>query len=303
MNQITFNTYWEKRTALRASKYWQDTKNVSKAIQKVYVQNYNQLQKEVALIYEKYMKTGKGIYKATYVKQLMTDIDPNLIDLFMKQNKGMKVLFGDTYQNEFYNSIFDLGKGGMKFSFTPLNSKTLTKILTYPWSGASFSDRLWENKSKLYYNLKQTLTQGLIQGQGFPEMTRNLANRMDVSYKQANVLVRTETQHFMNQSHMDSYIEAEIEKYRFLASMKESTCEECGRLDGQVFLLSEAIVGVNYPLIHPYCGCDTTPELGQERIGTRSAKIGDEWVKVPETMTFKEWEEKNELAYLNPLAS
>jgi hypothetical protein len=215
MNQTVFNTYWQKRTALRISKYWQDAGNISKAIKKVYVQNYNQMQKEVAFLYEKYMQTGKGIYKATYVKQVMTDIDPKLTDLFMKQNKEMKVLFGDTYQNEFYNSIFDLGKGGMQFSFTPLNSKALAKILTYPWSGAGFSDRLWENKSKLYYNLKQTLTQGLVQGQGFPEMTRNLAGRMDVSYKQANVLVRTETMHFQNQATMDSYIEAEIEKYRF----------------------------------------------------------------------------------------
>jgi SPP1 gp7 family putative phage head morphogenesis protein len=303
MNQTVFNTYWQKRIILRASKYWQNTKNVSKAIQKVYVQNYNQLQKEVAYLYEKFMKTGKGAYKATYIKQLMTDIDPNLIDLFMKQNKEMKVLFGDTYQNEFYNSIFDLGKGGMKFSFTPLNSKALQKVLTYPWSGAGFSDRLWENKSKLYYNLKQTLTQGLIQGQDFGTMTRNLAGRMDVSYKQANVLVRTETQHFMNQAHKDTYEEAEIEEYIFSAAFEEGTCEECGALDGQTFLLSEAIVGKNYPLIHPNCRCDTIPALGQSRTGTRSAKIGDEWVEVPETMTFKEWKDKNELAYLNPLAS
>jgi SPP1 gp7 family putative phage head morphogenesis protein len=126
---------------------------------------------------------------------------------------------------------------------------------------------------------------------------------MDVSYKQANVLVRTETMHFQNQATMDSYIEAEIEKYRFSAAMEEGTCEECASLDGQTFRLDEAIVGVNYPPIHPNCRCSTIAELGQSRTGTRSAKIGDEWVEVPETMTFKEWKEKNDLAYLNPLAS
>ena len=299
MNLTEFKTYWEKRTALRASKYWQNAGNISKAIKKVYVQNYDQLQKEVAYIYEKYMQTGKGIYKATYVKQLMTDIDPKLIDLFMKQNKEMKVLFGGTYQNEFYNSLYDLGKGGMQFSFTPLNSNALQKILTYPWSGAGFSDRLWENKSKLYVNLKQTLTQGLIQGQGFPEMTRNLADKMNVSYQQANVLVRTETQHFMNQAHKDTYEEAEIEDYIFSAAFEEGTCEECASLDGQTFLLSEAVTGVNYPPIHPNCRCSTIAELGQSKTGTRSAKIGDEWVSVPETMTFNEWKDKNKYAYLN----
>jgi len=301
MNQPEFETYWQKRTALRSTKYWQDANNVSKTIKRVYITNYNQLQKEIASIYAKYMKTGKGVYRATYVKQVMTNIDPNLTKLFLKQNKEMKVLFGNTYQNEFYNSIFDLGKGGMQFAFTPLNSKALAKILAYPWSGADFSDRLWDNKAKLYRNLKQTMTQGLVQGQSYDKMTRNLAHKMDVSYRQAGVLVRTETSHFMNQAHKDSYIEADIEEYRFLASMKESTCAECASLDGQVFKVSEAVVGVNYPTIHPDCDCDTCPELGQRRTGTRAAKIGDEWVEVPETMTFDEWREKNKLAYLNPL--
>jgi len=302
MNQPEFETYWQKRTALRSTKYWQDADNVSKAIKKAYIANYNQLQKEMASIYAKYMKTGKGTYRATYVKQVMTNIDPKLTELFFKQNKEMKVLFGNTYQDEFYNSIFDLGKGGMEFAFTPLNSNALAKILAYPWSGAGFSDRLWDNKDKLYINLKQTMTQGLVQGQPYDKMIRNLANKMDVSYRQAGVLVKTETAHFMNQAHLDSYNEADIEEYRFLAAMEERTCPECEMLDGQVFFLKEAAVGENYPPIHPLCRCSTCPEMGQSHKGTRAAKVGDEWVEVPEDMTFDEWREANELAYLNPLS-
>ena len=301
MNQAEFNTYWENRVARRTTAYFSNADNVSKAIKKVYVSNYNQLQKEIALIYKKYLKTGKGAYKATYVKQVMTNIDPNLTKLFLKQNKEMKVLFGNTYQNEFYNAIFDLGKGGLQYSFTPLNSKALAKVLTYPWSGADFSERIWDNRAKLVRNLKQNITQGLVQGQGFPEMTRNLAKRMNVSYAQANVLVRTETQYFMNQAQRDSYIEAGIDKYQYTAAMEKNTCAVCASLDGQVFLLRNAVVGVNYPVMHPDCRCGTIPELGQQRTGTRSAKIGDEWVEVPETMTFGEWRAKNEYAYLNPL--
>jgi len=301
MNQPEFNTYWQKRTALRSTKYWQDADNVSKAIKKAYIANYNQLQKEMASIYAKYMKTGKGTYRATYVKQVMTNMDPKLTKLFFKQNKEMKVLFGNTYQNEFYNSIFDLGKGGMEFGFTPLNSNALAKILAYPWSGADFSDRLWDNKDKLYRNLKQTMTQGLVQGQPYDKMIKNLAGKMDVSYRQAGVLVKTETSHFMNQAHLDGYKEADIEMYQYTAAMEENTCDICAGLDGQVFKLSEAIEGVNFPVMHPRCRCDTIPEMGQSHKGTKAAKVGDEWVEVPETMKFEEWRKANELSYLNPL--
>jgi len=301
MNQTEFNTYWEKRVARRTTAYFSNADNVSKAIKKVYVANYNQLQKEIALIYKKYMETGKGAYKAAYVKQVMTNIDPKLTKLFLKQNKEMKVLFGNTYQNEYYNAIFDLGKGGLQYSFTPLNSKALAKVLAYPWSGADFSERLWDNRDKLVRTLKQNITQGLVQGQGFPEMTRNLAHRMDVSYKQANVLVRTETQYFMNQADRDSYNEAGINKYQYSAAMDDRTSAVCESLDGRIFLLKNAAVGDNYPPMHPNCRSSTIPELGQRRIGTKSAKIGDEWVEVPENMTFDQWREKNKLAYLNPL--
>ena len=85
MNQPEFETYWQKRTALRSTKYWRDADNVSKAIKKAYITNYNQLQKEMASIYTKYMKTGKGTYKAAYVKQLMTNISVNSLRIFIFQ--------------------------------------------------------------------------------------------------------------------------------------------------------------------------------------------------------------------------
>ena len=253
MNQTEFNNYWTKRITLREASYYRTTDELLKALNKTYARNFNMLQRELALIFKKYLETGKGIYKATYVKQLMTDISPELTKLFLKQNKEIARLFGEVYENEFYHAVYDLGKSGMNFYFTPLDSRAIQKVLNYPWSGALFSDRLWENKDKLIYSLKETLTQGLIQGQDYSRMTKNLAGRMDVSFEQAARLVKTETAHFMNQADMDSYDEAGIEKYQYLASLDELTCEQCGEMDGRIFKLSEAVTGVNYPPLHPNC--------------------------------------------------
>ena len=38
-----------------------------------------------------------------------------------------------------------------------------------------------------------------------------------------------------------------IKKYEFLATLDSRTCSVCGKLDGKVFELSEAKVGINYP--------------------------------------------------------
>ena len=42
-----------------------------------------------------------------------------------------------------------------------------------------------------------------------------------------------------------------IDKYEFLATLDSRTCSVCGKLDGKVFKLTEAKVGVNYPPLHP----------------------------------------------------
>ena len=293
MNQTEFNNYWTKRITLREASYYRTTDELLKALNKTYARNFNMLQRELALIFKKYLDTGKGIYKATYVKQLMTDISPELTKLFLKQNKEIARLFGEVYENEFYHAVYDLGKSGMNFYFTPLDSRAIQKVLNYPWSGALFSDRLWENKDKLIYSLKETLTQGLIQGQDYSRMTKNLAGRMDVSFEQAARLVKTETAHFMNQADMDSYDEAGIEKYQYLASLDELTCEQCGAMDGRIFKLSEAVTGVNYPPLHPNCRCTTIAVIeGRKKTGTRKAKEEGEWVDIPENMSYSKWAEQ-----------
>ncbi|MBQ0099695.1 MAG: minor capsid protein [Firmicutes bacterium] len=44
-----------------------------------------------------------------------------------------------------------------------------------------------------------------------------------------------------------------MERYEVLVSPDERTCDDCGEYDGQQFLLSEMVVGVNAPPFHPNC--------------------------------------------------
>ena len=151
MNQSQFNNYWLKRIAAREKGYYRDADNLIRILRKEYARNFNALQKELAYLYETSLTNAKGevLYKAKYVAQLMKDIDPKLAAQFLKQNKEMAKILGEVYENEFYHTVFDLGKSGMQFSFTPLDSRAVRKVLTYPWSGLEFSERIWDNKDVL----------------------------------------------------------------------------------------------------------------------------------------------------------
>lgn len=146
---------------------------------------------------------------------------------------------------------------GYSSAFATVNSKVVENALTYPWSGANFSDRLWKHKFELLNQLRETLTTGLIRGESVQDMSKRLAERMNASRSNALRLIRTESSHIHNTAELDAYKACGFEEYEYMASFGERTCDVCGGLDGQRFRLSDKQFGVNFPPLHPNCRCTT----------------------------------------------
>lgn len=131
--------------------------------------------------------------------------------------------------------------------------EAIKKIIEYPYAGKMFSDRIWDNKDALVKYIQQDLTVGIIRGDSIQKMARQLKKDLKVLYYQAERLVRTETNYAMNQAHLKGYKDSGVvEKYEFLAAHDKRTSKLCRDLDGQMFELSKAVVGENYPPMHPF---------------------------------------------------
>ena len=65
----------------------------------------------------------------------------------------------------------------------------------------------------------------------------------------------------MVKSYSDSYKEAGVEYYEYLAVGDDRTSEECMDLNGKIFRLDEARVGENFPPMHPNCRCTIIPVM------------------------------------------
>ena len=140
--------------------------------------------------------------------------------------------------------------------------EAIKKIIEYPYAGKMFSDRIWDNKDALVKYIQQDLTVGIIRGDSIQKMARQLKKDLNVLYYQAERLVRTETNYAMNQAHLKGYKDSGVvEKYEFLAAHDKRTSKLCRDLDGQMFELSEAVVGENYPPMHPNCRSTVVPVL------------------------------------------
>lgn len=192
------------------------------------------------------------------LEALQGQIDLILNDLFDKGVAQMKNQFGDDFVEGYYKKCYDLqSRAGFFNEIAKIDYAAIENVVSYPWSGAMFSDRLWQNKQALLFNTREVLTQGLIQGKSVNVMSSALAAKMGQSYKNAERLVRTETAHIHAESDRAAYKEAGVEQYEFMATLEVRTCDVCGSLDGKHFKVSEAKVGVNYPPIHPNCRCTT----------------------------------------------
>ena len=198
----------------------------------------------------------------------------------------MSATMTDILTDGYYRKSFDLQqRTGVLTQIPRLSPEMVENTLTYPWSGADFSTRLWNNKRALLFSMRQTLTQGAIQGQSIAKMSKNLADTMGKSYIVAERLIRTEANHFHSEADRGAYEAAGVEQYEFMATLDNRVSEVCAGLDGKVFDVKDAQTGVNYPPMHPWCR-STTVEHDPE-----AAADGE---PMPDDMDFEGWEEWQE---------
>ena len=196
--------------------------------------------------------------RITRLESLSGSIDTELSRLYARANEQFRQLLGENYTEGYYQAIYDIqSRYGYSSAFATVNSKAVENALTYPWSGANFSDRLWKHKFELLNQLRETLTTGLIRGESVQDMSKRLAERMNASRSNALRLIRTESSHIHNTAELDAYKACGFEEYEYMASFGERTCDVCGGLDGRRFKLSEKQPGVNFPPLHPNCRCTT----------------------------------------------
>lgn len=164
----------------------------------------------------------------------------------------------EIYKTTFKSVQADIGLKGVN---TILPLKQIERAIQYPWSGENFSERIWRNRDKLSRVLKTEITQSLIQGVNPQKLNKRIREQMGSGCKETQRLVRTELNYALNEATKIAYEEDEIEEYEFLAEVDNRTSVICKELNGQIFKVKDAVVGVNYPPMHPNCRSTTIPVI------------------------------------------
>ena len=172
-------------------------------------------------------------------------------EVYENTNKRLTVAYNSTIKDTYYQTIFDIHKSiGVGVSFSYIDNDMIKDILAFPWSGRSYSQNLWINRSKLKNAMVQELTQMIIQGKGVKETSRALSKKLDSDYKNCLRLIHTEHSYFMGTSSQKAYVECDVDKYEILATLDKRTSKICQDLDGEVFNVKDAVIGINMPPFH-----------------------------------------------------
>lgn len=200
----------------------------------------------------------------------------------------------DTYEQSYYRNIYDMQRRTESgFDFTKLADRDVQAAIETEWAGSNYSKRIWKNTDMLAKSLEQAITQGLMTGQSIRNMDLALEAKIDGGRYNINRVIRTEVNNCCNQGTLKSYKAAGIRRYIYLATLDLRTSSICRKLDKEVFFVSKAEQGVNFPPMHPHCRSTTMgyrEDLPKERIA-RDPKTGRN-IHVPFDMNYAQWYRK-----------
>lgn len=263
-------------------------------MEKVLASIYASCQKEIlASVTETIAKVQKAGGEWSYANQsaltrsrgLFEQIGEQIKVLGQKEQITFKQGLSNIYTDQFLRQVYDLGQSiTVKANFNRLNPALIQKTLDYPWSGAMFSDRLWQDKERLGRNLRAGLTQSMILGEGIPQITDRINKGIYTARYNAERVARTETKRVTYCAHDDVYRDTGVEelRYRCANGGDSRTCQYCRVDNGKVFKRGEE------PTLprHPNCRCVYIPvvsdtfednELNELTGSVRGAENYEKW--------------------------
>ena len=88
--------------------------------------------------------------RITRLEALQYEIDKILNELTQTTVESTRRLLTDTLKDNYYKNVYNISKSkGFLAKFSGIDNKQIQRILSYPWSGSNYSDRIWENKRLL----------------------------------------------------------------------------------------------------------------------------------------------------------
>ena len=261
------DNYWLNRIAKVQNAISEKTiAEVENQLKKYYKSAMKKVIKEFESVYDKILNTvedGREITPADLYKlDTYWSMQGQLKREMQKLGDKEIELLSKAFEKEYYH-IYLAALPGIQPSkhFNTIAAETAKQVVNHVWlnDGKNFSQRVWKNTERLTETLNDELIHCIAVGKKTSELKLLLQDRFNVSYNNADMLVKTEVTHIQTQAAKQRYEDAGLTHYIFYADPDERTCGDCEHLHNKKFLYAEMKPGVNAPPMHPRDRCCIVP--------------------------------------------
>lgn len=209
--------------------------------------------------YSALMPVRESIYKLNRLEGLQLSI--------MRQQLGLSseeaALIGDHLL--FYTISTYEGVHGL-IPFNQFDGRAAKQVGQKIIKDTDFEERLLANREKLADYLNNDIAKGIARGDGYDKLKKQICDRFDgVSRRSAYRLLYTEGTRMFNRANSEAFAEVGINQYRYCTAGDKRVCSDCKALEGNIYDISEASDGTNYPPMHPWCRCHTEPAVDWDK--------------------------------------
>jgi SPP1 gp7 family putative phage head morphogenesis protein len=196
--------------------------------------------------------TPADLYKLDKYWQMQAQLRHELQRLGDRQIATLSKIF----ETNFFEIYYSINIEGAE-AFTTIDRAAAVHMINQIWcaDGKSWSQRIWDNTSKLQQALNDNLIECVVTGKKTTQLKNMLQEQFGVSYSRADALVRTEMAHIQTQAAKQRYTDYGIQEIEIWVDEDERTCPVCSKLEGLKYP-----VGAEVPLpAHPRCRCSVIP--------------------------------------------
>ena len=231
-------------------------------------------------------------YRIDRLRALQTDLQIQLTEATRGQEAGIYKTLKDVAKVSQATTALRFKKT-LDVAFDKIASRKLEKILSSDWVGnMNWSERLWKDRELVGKKVTDILEEGIPQGKSMQDMARDLKDATNSSFNDAFRLIRTESAHVDGEVLLESFKQAKAElgytKYIFDATIDNRTSEICAEKDNKSYLIDEAVIGENFPPLHP--NCRSTAVLDESSIDESIIEESKQEEKEEETQEEKQIE-------------
>lgn len=235
-----------KATERQLKKYY------SNAMVKIIGQFEQTYNKVLSSIDEGREPTPADLYKLDTYWQMQGQLRQELQKLGDKQI----TLLSKNFELHWFDIYYSIAVPG-ETAFSTIDNELVQQMINQIWvaDGTSWSQRIWNNTSKLQEALNEGLLNILVTGKKTSELKKTLQEQFGVSYSRADALVRTETAHIQTQAAQKRYEDYGMKEVEVWVDEDERTCPICSKLEGKRI----PIHGTMPIPAHPKCRCCIIP--------------------------------------------